>query len=102
MIYKVKTPADLPTSAQYVIINMMTEQITTPGDERSQTDPGHGYPESTETFNNYEITAANTIEEVKALLAKLRERRDGLAKVLVLDVKRLQIKERVEIDFSFE
>ncbi len=102
MIYKVNTPTDLPTSARYVIINMMTEQVTTPGDERSRTHPGHGYPESTETFNNYKITAADTLDDVKALLAKLRERRDGLANVLVLDVKKLEIKERVEIDFSSE
>ena len=37
---------DLPEKPYYLIFT--ERSITIPGDERSQTNPGHGYPESTE------------------------------------------------------
>lgn len=29
---------------------LVTKSVTIPGDERSRTNPGHGYPEHTETY----------------------------------------------------
>lgn len=43
----VSSPNDLPPGEHFVILTFGT--ITIPGDERSRTHPGHGYPESTES-----------------------------------------------------
>ena len=37
---------------------------TVPGDERSRTNPGHGYPEHTETYTNVEVIP--TLEELQS------------------------------------
>jgi hypothetical protein len=43
--------SQIPAVPHFAILR--TTSVTTPGDERSRTNPGHGYPESTETFITY-------------------------------------------------
>lgn len=43
--------SDLPKAQHWAIIE--EGQYTIPGDERSRTNPGHGYPESTERYLKY-------------------------------------------------
>lgn len=47
----VHSPSEIPEGIHYVILNF--SNIYIPGDERSRTNPGHGYPESTETKISY-------------------------------------------------
>lgn len=47
----VSRKSDMPTGDHYAIMEF--DSITIPGDERSRTNPGHGYPESTEHFVRY-------------------------------------------------
>lgn len=49
----VTSPSDIPDEPHYVIIEGASVYI--PGDERSRTNPGHGYPASTEHFIRYII-----------------------------------------------
>ena len=42
---------DIPKGQHYVILDFGT--ITVPGDERSRTNPGHGYPEYTQYTVDY-------------------------------------------------
>lgn len=42
---------DIPKEPHYAILDQRS--ITIPGDERSRTHPGHGYPESTEQVWDY-------------------------------------------------
>jgi len=49
----VSSPEDLPPGEYFIILTFGT--ITIPGDERSRTHPGHGYPESTETTISCEV-----------------------------------------------
>lgn len=44
--------SDIPRGPHWAIIR--TTSVTIPGDERSRTTPGHGYPEHTETYISYE------------------------------------------------
>lgn len=44
--------SDIPVNPHYAIIRETSVHV--PGDERSQTNPGHGYPASTEYFLSYE------------------------------------------------
>ena len=43
--------SDIPKEDHFAILTTQTVHI--PGDERSRTNPGHGYPASTESFINY-------------------------------------------------
>lgn len=47
----VSSPSDIPKTEHYAIFESRSVYI--PGDERSRTNPGHGYPASTEYFINY-------------------------------------------------
>ena len=49
----VKNKADIPNEPHWAIIKF--DKIYIPGDERSHTNPGHGYPSRTETTLNYEV-----------------------------------------------
>jgi len=56
---------DIPIEEHWAIIK--NESITIPGDERSRTAPGHGYPEHIEHYFSYEIYY--TEEKFKQALA---------------------------------
>jgi hypothetical protein len=43
--------SQIPVVPHFAILR--TTSVTIPGDERSRTNPGHGYPESAETFITY-------------------------------------------------
>ena len=48
---------DIPTETHWVIITDDSFTVHHEGDERSRTNPGHGYPASTETVSriNYQV-----------------------------------------------
>lgn len=53
---------------------ILTEgSYTTPGDERSRTHPGHGYPASTEYYTEVEVVA--TIEELQSRVERMSANR---------------------------
>jgi len=43
--------SDIPKEPHFAIIEFTSVYI--PGDERSRTNPGHGYPETTEYYSHY-------------------------------------------------
>ena len=45
------TKSDIPKEAHFAIVEQVSVNI--PGDERSRTNPGHGYPETTERYWRY-------------------------------------------------
>ena len=47
----VNKPSDIPKEDHFAIID--SNSVYIPGDERSRTNPGHGYPASTEYFIIY-------------------------------------------------
>lgn len=57
---------DLPSGEHWAIIE--GSSVTVPGDERSRTNPGHGYPEHTEHYCTY--LAFTDEEEFKAELQR--------------------------------
>lgn len=48
----VQSPDDIPVGRKHWAI-VTFSSITIPGDERSRTNPGHGYPEHNQTTTNY-------------------------------------------------
>jgi len=65
----VSTKDKFPTAPHWVIMKFTTIHI--PGDERSRTNPGHGYPASTENAVGYE--AYYTEEKFLEALRELEE-----------------------------
>ena len=59
----------IPTKKHYVVFK--GDSVYIPGDERSRTNPGHGYPGHTENYLSY--IAFETKEEVEAYIARQRD-----------------------------
>lgn len=59
--------ADVPDEVHWVIIK--NDGVRIPGDERSRTNPGHGYPEHTQNYLSYEVylTQEKLLEAIKEL-----------------------------------
>jgi hypothetical protein len=51
---QVTKPSDVPNGAHYAVLVYETRTVHIPGDERSRTNPGHGYPAHDETFRTTE------------------------------------------------
>lgn len=60
----------IPDRPHYAVIE--TRHITIPGDERSRTNPGHGYPEHTEECISYHAFADE--REMRAWVERKEER----------------------------
>jgi len=54
MMFPVSSLADIPREPHYVIIDIGSIHI--PGDERSRTHPGHGYPAHDHKYVNMHVT----------------------------------------------
>lgn len=62
-----KTIAEIPNEESFAIL--YPESHTVPGDERSRTNPGHGYPEHTVEYWRIELykNEEDWVEEIKKL-----------------------------------
>lgn len=92
----VSSPDDLPPGEHLVILTFST--ITIPGDERSRTHPGHGYPESTETTISCE--AFETEEGWKAEIQRLAAGAYPRTNWVPLTVRRPTLKTTVTVDIG--
>lgn len=82
---------NIPNGPHWAIIQ--TTSITIPGDERSRTNPGHGYPGHTETFITYKaFTSIGEWEKEVELLTM-----QGKAfRAIKSDVAKVSVKVAVE------
>lgn len=64
---RVNKPSDVPEAEHFAVLVYKTSSTYVPGDERSRTNPGHGYPAHTETNESFEHWIAMPGEE--AILA---------------------------------
>lgn len=63
---QVKGPEDVPSEPHFAVIIYGKRSVWVPGDERSRTAPGHGYPEHTDHFDDLEhwvTTERSVLEE---------------------------------------
>lgn len=83
--------SDIPDGPHWAIIQVRS--ITIPGDERSRTAPGHGYPEHTESVISYRaFTAVGDWEQEVEHLAMRGER----FRAIKADVAKVSVKVAVE------
>jgi len=66
----VSSKEQFPTAPHWVVMKFTIVHI--PGDERSRTNPGHGYPASTETGVSYQayFTEEKFLEAIRELEAR--------------------------------
>lgn len=71
IMHKATKPSDIPSKPHFAIIRFNTTSVHIPGDERSRTNPGHGYPERTETYSTneyyYTFERQTWVEEIQAI-----------------------------------
>lgn len=51
---RVTCPNDVPNEPHFAVIIYKSQSVYIEGDERSRTNPGHGYPAHTETYSTFE------------------------------------------------
>lgn len=83
--------SEIPNGPHWAIIQ--TTSVTIPGDERSRTAPGHGYPEHTESFITYRAFTA--IGEWETEIEHLTMRGERF-RAIKADVAKVSVKVAVE------
>jgi hypothetical protein len=68
----------------YAILEFITEYIHTPGDERSKTNPGHGYPETIERKIRTNYITFDSKEELENYVLKSINKYDSNKNFVVL------------------
>lgn len=53
-VKRVAKKDDVPKGHHYAVLIYKSDSVYIPGDERSRTNPGHGYPARNETFESFE------------------------------------------------
>ena len=89
-----KEKQSIPEGAHFVILNFRS--ISIPGDERSRTNPGHGYPASTEHIVDY-IAFTNREDWESEIVARMKSE---LKDFVALEVKRAVIETSISVKIS--
>ncbi len=72
---KVNSPDKIPDKKHFAILIFTTSTAHVPGDERSRTNPGHGYPAHDVTSASYEYWAVGTEKNLKGAIRHLEEQK---------------------------
>ena len=92
----VSKPADFPADQQAHLCVLEFTSVTIPGDERSRTHPGHGYPEHTESYANL-IRFENQAALEEWILSRSRY---SSTNFIVLSAQRVKVTESVKLEFD--
>jgi len=101
-VVKLKKPQDMTKEHQFLLIVFKTTKYHVEGDERSKTNPGHGYPEHIDEIDSTETYAFENKQELEAELLKLFEEDRKRKDLLVINVTSIiPIKVSLGIQFSY-
>lgn len=94
----VKKPSQVPRGRHYAIIVYQTTNVFIEGDERSLTNPGHGYPAHTETFHSFQHLVTQSRQEWEDNVKHREElgQKDYVA-FIVTDVAKITMKVEIGI-----
>jgi hypothetical protein len=70
-IVRANNKNDVPTGHHFAILVYTTSSTYVPGDERSRTNPGHGYPGGYETHNSFEHYVTHDKPQWESLIKEL-------------------------------
>ena len=98
---RVKEAEKVPQKNHYAILIFTTKSVWVPGDERSKTHPGHGYPEHTDYYETFEYWVADTLDKLKAGIALLEKEKDP-PKYKAIRIVPLEISTKIKIDIKVD
>lgn len=91
--YYVRNRDEMPKEPHYAVIEF--DSITIPGDERSRTCPGHGYPEHSEDTAKYIVFENKEVWE-----CYVKHNRHGRPNMVALYVKPATIETHVTVSIK--
>jgi len=97
----IKSSEQMPKEKHYAILIFSMQAIRVPGDERSRTAPGHGYPEHTDYYETFEYWVTNSLDILKKGIALLEQEKDT-PKYNVIQVSPLSISTEIKINVGVE
>lgn len=65
---RVTSPDQVPEGPHFALLIYTSESVTIPGDERSRTNPGHGYPEHTNDYPTFTHYVTTDIEALRVAI----------------------------------
>lgn len=90
--------SDLPNKECFAILT--TERTTVPGDERSRTNPGHGYPQH--TVDNWNIQVFDTESEWFAAIEQLEQSQFGRSDYKAVIIRPAAVTRKVVVSYEVE
>lgn len=89
--------SDIPETEHWAIVK--TDGVYIPGDERSRTNPGHGYPAEIRNFLSYEVyfTEAKLLEAIEELEKPLYGGNRTAYKVIKVTPAKITTKTQISI-----
>jgi hypothetical protein len=98
---KVEAPDQVPNDRHFAILVFKSSTVHVPGDERSRTAPGHGYPAHDVTHQSYEYWAVGDRESLKDAIGFLeeckRERWKEADPYAVVEVRPVRVETKIEL-----
>ena len=88
-VVEVQSPKDVIKGTHYAVCVYETNSVYIEGDERSKTNPGHGYPSRNETFNSFKHYVTKNKTEWHKLIELLVEDNDVKDKFVAFEVSRV-------------
>jgi hypothetical protein len=85
-VVKLIKPQDISREHQFLLIIFKTTRYYVEGDERSRTNPGHGYPAHTDEIAATETYAFENRQELEAKLLKLFDEDKKREDILVIKI----------------
>ena len=84
LLKRVKVPSDVPDGPHFAVIIYGTRRIHFEGDERSRTNPGHGYPAHTDTLDDIEHWVTTERAHLEEFITELDSRTGSNKKPYVI------------------
>jgi hypothetical protein len=96
----IKAPSDIPRVPHLAALIFKSRNIYHEGDERSRTNPGHGYPAHTETINTIEYVAFKDDEELKEWVTKMETQTLSKPLYQLIEARPLTARVTAQVEFS--
>ena len=98
---RVKGPNDVPSEPHFAVLIYGKRSVWVPGDERSRTNPGHGYPEHTDHFDDIEhwVTTERPVLDEFVIIQEMATGSDKKPYVVIEVSKKANVKHSTSVSF---
>lgn len=101
---KITSPDAIPSQRHFAILVFKTTSTHVPGDERSRTNPGHGYPAHDVVDTSYEYWAIGEKKDLEGAIKFLEERKKESYlepdPYRVVEVRPVEVKIEIEVKIA--